>query len=52
MEHHLVMKTTMRQVEALKTRLVSLHPYDVPEVLVLPISDGDARYLQWIYDNA
>ena len=51
-EHQLVMKTTAARVEALKARLAELHPYDVPEVLVLTVSDGADTYLRWIYDNA
>ena len=51
-EHQLVMKTTGARVEALKARLTDLHPYDVPEILVLSVADGGADYLQWIYDNA
>lgn len=50
-ERQLIMKTTGARVEALKTRLVELHPYDVPEILVLPISDGGGSYLRWIDEN-
>jgi periplasmic divalent cation tolerance protein len=52
MEHQLVMKTTAARVEALKTRLASLHPYDVPEVLVLPVAGGADSYLAWIQASA
>jgi periplasmic divalent cation tolerance protein len=51
-EHQLVMKTTAAKVEALKARIAELHPYDVPEVLVLSVSDGAASYLQWVYESA
>ena len=51
-EHQLVMKTTAARVDAIKARLVALHPYEVPEVLVLTVSDGADRYLRWVYDNA
>jgi periplasmic divalent cation tolerance protein len=47
-EHQLIVKTTAARVEALKARLTDLHPYDVPELLVLPLSDGGASYLNWI----
>lgn len=47
-EHQLVMKTTSERVEALKARLASLHPYDVPEILVLRIADGGDAYLNWL----
>lgn len=44
----LVIKTRRERVEDLKAALVSLHPYDVPELIVLPIEDGHAPYLAWI----
>jgi periplasmic divalent cation tolerance protein len=51
-EHQLIIKTRAERVEALKERLAGLHPYDVPELLVLSISDGSPRYLQWLHANA
>jgi periplasmic divalent cation tolerance protein len=51
-EHQLVIKTRADRVDAVKTRLASLHPYDVPEMLVLPIIDGAASYLAWLQANA
>jgi periplasmic divalent cation tolerance protein len=50
-EHQLLMKTTMGRVAALWERLRELHPYDVPEFVVLPIMDGNAAYLKWIGDS-
>jgi periplasmic divalent cation tolerance protein len=32
----------------LKARLQELHPYQVPELLVLPVEDGLAPYLEWL----
>ena len=51
-EHQLIIKTTAARVETLKQRLHDLHPYDVPELLVLTISDGAESYLRWVSDNA
>ncbi len=51
-EHQLIIKTSAARVEALKQRLHDLHPYDVPELLVLTISDGAESYLRWLSDNA
>jgi periplasmic divalent cation tolerance protein len=48
MEHQVVMKTTRDRVEALEARLRDLHPYDVPELLVLPVVDGGEPYLKWL----
>ena len=42
------MKTTERRLPDLETRIRELHPYEVPEIIALPISHGDARYLDWI----
>jgi periplasmic divalent cation tolerance protein len=47
-EHQLIIKTSSERVEALKARLAQLHPYDVPEILVLPVADGANTYLDWV----
>jgi periplasmic divalent cation tolerance protein len=47
----LVLKTVRRLVPALKERLPQLHPYQVPELLVLPVEDGLGPYLEWIGAN-
>jgi periplasmic divalent cation tolerance protein len=44
----LVLKTTRDRLEALRERLLALHPYDVPEVLALPVEAGSAAYLAWL----
>jgi len=44
----LMMKTTEERLPALKARIGELHSYDVPEVLVSPITDGLAIYLEWV----
>jgi periplasmic divalent cation tolerance protein len=51
-EHQLVIKTRADRVEAVKARVASLHPYDVPEILVLSVADGAESYLAWIQANA
>ena len=47
-EHQLVIKTTPDRVGAVEARLAELHPYELPEVLVVPIAHGSARYLAWV----
>jgi periplasmic divalent cation tolerance protein len=47
----LVAKTTAGSVARLQARIVELHPYDVPEVLRLPVDDGLPAYLQWVRDS-
>ena len=47
----LLLKTTAAQAEALGARLRTLHPYEEPCVLVLPVAGGSASYLAWIADG-
>jgi periplasmic divalent cation tolerance protein len=47
----LVIKTMAQQVDALKKRLLELHPYELPEVVVIPIAGGHAAYLDWIAEQ-
>ncbi len=44
----LVLKTTRARFEALRARVLAMHPYEVPEVIALPVEAGSARYLAWI----
>jgi periplasmic divalent cation tolerance protein len=44
----LILKTTRARFEALRDRVLALHPYEVPEVIALPIAAGSAAYLGWI----
>jgi len=50
-ERQLLMKTSADRVERLRRRIAELHPYDVPELLVLPIADGGEEYLAWIRES-
>ena len=42
-------KTTRHQLDGLHTRLLELHPYEVPEVIVVPIRDGHEPYFAWVH---
>lgn len=46
----LLIKTTAARVAALTARVLSLHPYDLPEVIALPVAPGEghAPYLDWL----
>jgi periplasmic divalent cation tolerance protein len=44
----LVMKTTTARLAALEKLILARHPYDTPEFVVLPISRGSHRYLDWV----
>lgn len=41
-------KTTDARAADLRARLREIHPYDTPEIIVVPIADGDPAYLRWI----
>ncbi len=47
-ERQLIVKTQRARVDRLRRRVGDLHPYDTPELVVLPVVDGDPRYLAWI----
>jgi periplasmic divalent cation tolerance protein len=44
----LMIKTTPDRYPALAARLVELHPYEVPEVIALPVEHGHPAYLRWL----
>ena len=44
----IVLKTTAEALPRLTPRVAELHPYDVPEVLALPVSGGLDAYLSWV----
>ena len=50
-EHQVVIKTTTARLSALRTRLEALHPYDVPELIEISVSDGGEAYLNWVGDS-
>ena len=43
-----IMKTTRERFEALRERLIELHPYEVPEVIALGVEAGHPPYLDWV----
>jgi len=47
-ERLLVIKTRQERFEALRQELVALHPYELPEVIALPLEAGHAPYLEWL----
>jgi len=44
----LIIKTTGERLGTLTARIEALHPYDVPEVVAVPVSGGSERYLGWV----
>jgi len=47
-ERQLVIKTTRDRVSALETRLRALHPYELPEFIVISVESGSDAYLAWV----
>lgn len=47
-ERQVLIKTTGRQVDGLEAAVRRMHPYDLPEFLVVPVSGGGEGYLHWI----
>lgn len=50
-EVQIIIKTTAAEVPRLLERVPDLHPYEVPEVLVLPIEEGFGPYLSWVRES-
>ena len=43
-----IVKTTRERFEDMRARLVALHPYEVAEVIALPVEAGHLPYLSWV----
>lgn len=50
-ENLLVIKTSKSRFKALEKFLKKVHPYDVPEIVALPIEKGNKKYLDWILES-
>ena len=44
----LIIKTTRRVADVAVERLLQLHPYEIPEAIVLPVVGGHQPYLAWL----
>jgi periplasmic divalent cation tolerance protein len=47
-EHPVLIKTTSERYPALEAALRSAHPYELPEIIALPIEQGLPAYLEWL----
>ena len=47
-ERQLVIKTRAARLPELERRLHEMHPYDLPEFLVVPVVEGSEAYLRWM----
>jgi len=44
----IIFKTTAEKFLSLKDLIKQVHPYDVPEIVALPVKDGLPQYLDWV----
>jgi periplasmic divalent cation tolerance protein len=44
----MIVKTKRALFERLQERVKELHSYSVPEIIALPLVEGDAKYLDWL----
>jgi len=47
----LYIKTTSEAFPALQACITQEHPYDLPEIIALPVVAGLPAYLQWVYEQ-
>ena len=47
-EQLLVIKSAVARFPAIRDRLRALHPYELPEIIAVPIVDGLPEYLAWL----
>jgi periplasmic divalent cation tolerance protein len=50
-ERQVIIKTSRDRIVALWDRVRELHPYEVPEFIVLSIVDGNEAYLRWVGES-
>ncbi len=51
-ESLLICKTTVKQFDSLREFVKEHHPYDLPEIIALPVTAGLPEYLKWVEDEA
>ena len=47
----LIIKTTAGSFERLRHAVISVHPYEVPEIVGLPLTAGHRPYVQWVRES-
>jgi len=51
-EKILLIKIRAERFEEVRATIRELHSYEVPEIIALPIEEGDRDYLDWLSENA
>lgn len=49
-EFQLIVKTARGRIEGVREAVRRQHPYELPEFLVLDVSEGDGAYLEWLLE--
>ena len=47
-EHPILIKTTRERYAALEAEIRKVHPYELPEIVAVPIERGLLAYLDWV----
>ncbi len=47
----MVLKTASDRVDAVTKKIQEIHPYELPEIIVLPVTGGSPEYLAWVFDE-
>lgn len=50
-EYLMLIKTVADKYDEIESKIKSLHPYELPEIIAVPITTGSSDYLSWIDDN-
>jgi periplasmic divalent cation tolerance protein len=50
-EHPMLIKTTGERYAELEAEIRKSHPYDLPEIVAVPIEHGLPAYLSWVADE-
>jgi len=51
-EHPVLIKTTAERYAALEQAICAAHPYELPEIVAVPIERGLPAYLSWVAEEA
>lgn len=50
-EWQLIIKTRLKLLPEITAKIQSIHDYEVPEIIALPIINGENSYLQWLANS-
>ena len=50
-EHPVLIKTTAERYPELESAIRALHPYELPEIIAVPIEQGLLQYLAWVAEE-